>query len=48
MSINIKYLVQVLCLLNMVVEEELQDEEEYEDILDDIRHESRFLISKKS
>jgi len=30
---------EVLCLLNMVVEEELQDEEEYEDILDDIREE---------
>merc|ERR1719250_240441 len=30
---------EVLCLLNMVVEDELQDEEEYEDILDDIREE---------
>jgi len=30
---------EVLCLLNMVVAEELQDEEEYEDILDDIRDE---------
>merc|ERR1712203_506927 len=28
-----------LCLLNMVVEEELVDEEEYEDILEDIREE---------
>ena len=30
---------EVLCLLNMVVEEELVDEEEYEDILEDIREE---------
>jgi splicing factor U2AF subunit len=30
---------EVLCLLNMVAEEELVDEEEYEDILDDIREE---------
>jgi len=30
---------EVLCLLNMVVEEELGDEEEYEDILEDIREE---------
>merc|ERR1712127_311118 len=30
---------EVLCLLNMVVEEELMDEEEYEDILEDIREE---------
>merc|ERR1711970_1129299 len=30
---------EVLCLLNMVVEEELRDEEEYEDILEDIREE---------
>merc|ERR1719507_2805640 len=28
---------EVLCLLNMVVEEELIDEEEYEDILEDIK-----------
>jgi len=34
---------EVLCLLNMVVPEELTDEEEYEDILEDIREEcSRF------
>lgn len=34
---------EVLCLLNMVVAEELADEEEYEDILEDIREEcSRF------
>lgn len=32
-------LVQVLCLLNMVTPEELKDEEEYEDILEDIREE---------
>jgi len=30
---------EVLCLLNMVVEDELKDDEEYEDILDDIREE---------
>ena len=30
---------EVLCLLNMVVPEELADEEEYEDILEDIREE---------
>lgn len=30
---------EVLCLLNMVVAEELGDEEEYEDILEDIREE---------
>jgi len=30
---------EVLCLLNMVVPEELNDEEEYEDILEDIREE---------
>ena len=30
---------EVLCLLNMVVAEELTDEEEYEDILEDIREE---------
>lgn len=30
---------EVLCLMNMVVAEELQDEEEYEDILEDIRDE---------
>jgi len=30
---------EVLCLLNMVDEEELKDEEEYEDILEDIREE---------
>jgi len=30
---------EVLCLLNMVTEEELRDEEEYEDILEDIREE---------
>ena len=30
---------EVLCLLNMVVPEELVDEEEYEDILEDIREE---------
>jgi len=28
---------EILCLLNMVTDEELTDEEEYEDILDDIR-----------
>ena len=30
---------EVLCLLNMVQPEELADEEEYEDILEDIREE---------
>uniref|UniRef100_A0A1I7X2P0 RRM domain-containing protein n=1 Tax=Heterorhabditis bacteriophora TaxID=37862 RepID=A0A1I7X2P0_HETBA len=30
---------EVLCLMNMVVEEELKDDEEYEDILEDIREE---------
>jgi splicing factor U2AF subunit len=30
---------EVLCLLNMVMPEELTDEEEYEDILEDIREE---------
>merc|ERR1719210_3254174 len=30
---------EVLCLLNMVTPDELQDEEEYEDILEDIREE---------
>lgn len=28
---------EVLCLLNMVTPEELRDEDEYEDILEDIR-----------
>jgi len=30
---------EVLCLLNMVTPEELKDEEEYDEILDDIRQE---------
>lgn len=30
---------EVLCLLNMVTPEELRDEEEYEDILEDIKEE---------
>lgn len=30
---------EVLCLLNMVTPDELRDEEEYEDILEDIREE---------
>lgn len=30
---------EVLCLLNMVTTDELRDEEEYEDILDDIKNE---------
>uniref|UniRef100_A0A0K0E5Q9 Splicing factor U2AF subunit n=1 Tax=Strongyloides stercoralis TaxID=6248 RepID=A0A0K0E5Q9_STRER len=30
---------EILCLLNMVVEEELKDDEEYEDIVEDIREE---------
>jgi splicing factor U2AF subunit len=30
---------EVLCLMNMVTEEELVDEEEYEDIVEDIREE---------
>jgi len=30
---------EVLCLMNMVVPEELEDEEEYEEILDDVRDE---------
>ncbi|XP_074647734.1 splicing factor U2AF 50 kDa subunit-like [Tubulanus polymorphus] len=32
-------LTEVLCLMNMVVPEELEDEEEYEDILEDVREE---------
>lgn len=32
-------LIQVLCLLNMVTPEELRDDEEYEEIVDDIREE---------
>lgn len=30
---------EILCLMNMVTPEELEDEEEYEDILDDIKEE---------
>lgn len=30
---------EILCLLNMVTEEELQDEEEYEEILEDVKEE---------
>lgn len=33
------FFLQVLCLLNMVTPEELMEEEEYEDILDDIKEE---------
>lgn len=29
---------EVLCLLNMVTPDELRDEEEYEDILEDIKY----------
>lgn len=39
---------EVLCLLNMVVPEELTDEEEYEDILEDIREECAKYGSVKS
>lgn len=34
---------EVICLLNMVTPEELQDEEEYEDILEDVRDECNKL-----
>lgn len=38
---------EVLCLMNMVTAEELVDEEEYEDILDDIKEEcSKYGIVK--
>ncbi|RWS13205.1 splicing factor U2AF 50 kDa subunit-like protein [Dinothrombium tinctorium] len=38
---------EVLCLMNMVTPEELQDEEEYEDIVEDIREEcSKYGIVK--
>jgi splicing factor U2AF subunit len=30
---------EVLCLMNMVLPEDLEDEEEYEDILDDVKEE---------
>ncbi|EPB72707.1 hypothetical protein ANCCEY_08194 [Ancylostoma ceylanicum] len=30
---------EVLCLMNMMVEDELKDDEDYEDILEDIREE---------
>jgi len=36
---NIYNYLQVLCLLNMVTPDELKDEEEYEDIIEDIREE---------
>lgn len=39
---------EVLCLLNMVTPEELQDEEEYEDILEDIREECSKLGDVRS
>ncbi|CAF1445154.1 unnamed protein product [Didymodactylos carnosus] len=32
---------EVLCLLNMVTEEELRDDEEFEDIMEDVREECR-------
>lgn len=34
---------EVICLLNMVTAEELQDEEEYEEILEDVRDECNKL-----
>jgi len=38
---------EVLCLMNMVQPEELEDEEEYEDILDDVREEcSKYGVVK--
>ncbi|KAI0983298.1 hypothetical protein GJ496_006364 [Pomphorhynchus laevis] len=39
---------EVLCLLNMVTEEELMDDEEYEDIMDDVRNECGKFGSIKS
>merc|ERR1711992_102904 len=39
---------EVLCLLNMVMADELTDEEEYEDILEDIREECSKFGSVKS
>lgn len=44
MAINVLFILnfiwfQVLCLLNMVTPEELMEEEEYEDILEDIKEE---------
>ena len=39
---------EVLCLLNMVMPDELTDEEEYEDILEDIREECSKFGSVKS
>lgn len=39
---------EILCLMNMVVPEELMDEEEYEDILEDIREECTKYGSVKS
>ena len=39
---------EVLCLLNMVMPEELGDEEEYEDILEDIREECQKYGTVKS
>lgn len=38
---------EVLCLMNMVTPDELQDDEEYEDILEDIREEcSKYGVVK--
>lgn len=39
---------EVLCLMNMVTPEELQDEEEYEDIVEDIKDECSKYGSVKS
>lgn len=39
---------EVLCLLNMVTPEELEDEEEYDDIVDDVREECSKYGSVKS
>lgn len=38
----------VLCLLNMVTTEELRDDEEYEDIVEDIREECNKIGSVRS
>lgn len=36
---------EVICLLNMVTEEELKEDEEYDDILEDVRDECNKLGS---
>ena len=38
---------EVLCLMNMVVEDELKNDDEYEDILEDIRWDRREFVLLK-